>query len=183
MPRKDRKTADTGVPVDEQTPEDDAILSSDSKPVRKPKNCETRGSPSVKSTAPSPRASDGPTDRANISTPNPKNYDGLAFDHKTGELLEPIRKKTVVIPAGKDHAKDKALKYGQTYPHKSPVWKSFYALGNTRAKRCLTADRAPITAFLGASTPEIGALTQKTGDVIAGFLLSQEFRKLNAGIT
>ena len=36
-----------------------------------------------------------------------------------------------MIPAGKDPAKDKALKYGQTYPHKSPTWKGYYALRNT----------------------------------------------------
>jgi len=53
-----------------------------------------------------------------------------------------------------------------------------------RARRLpVAADHARITAFLWAGTLGIGALTQKTGDNIAGFLLPREFRDLIAGIT
>ena len=129
--RKDRKTAASGVPVDEETPEDDAILSSDSNSVRQAKELRDQRIAEREKYRAKPKGKRRPDGSRQYLYPDPKNYDGLAFDHKTGELIEPIRKKTVVIPAGKDPAKDKALKYGQTYPHKSPVWKNYYALRNT----------------------------------------------------
>ena len=58
--------------------------------------------------------------------PAPALYGGIAVDEKTGELLEPITKKTIVIPRA-----EKALKFGQEYPYKSPKWKAFYGLRNT----------------------------------------------------
>ncbi|MDH6235592.1 hypothetical protein [Cryobacterium sp. CG_9.6] len=131
MPRKDRKAADTGVPVDEETPEDDAILPSDSNPVRQAKELRDQRIAEREKYRAKPKGKRRPDGSRQYLYPNPKNYDGLAFDHKTGELIEPIRKKTIVVPAGKDPAKDKALKYGQTYPHKSPVWKGYYGLRNT----------------------------------------------------
>lgn len=63
--------------------------------------------------------------------PNPKNYVGIAFNEKTGELIEPITKKTIVIPAGRNRRKDEALKNAQEYPHDSAKWKAHYGLRNT----------------------------------------------------
>ncbi|WP_158252132.1 hypothetical protein [Cryobacterium sp. M23] len=129
--RKDRKAADTGVPVDEETPEDDEILSSDSNPVRQAKELRDQRIAEREKYRAKPKGKWRPDGSRQYLYPDPKNYDNLAFDHKTGELIEPIRKKTIVVPAGKNPAKDKALKYGQTYPHKSPTWKGYYALRNT----------------------------------------------------
>ena len=105
--RKDRKAADTGVPVDEETREDDDILSSDSKPVRQAKELRDQRIAEREKYRAKPKGKRRPDGSRQYLYPDPKNYDGLAFDHKTGELIEPIRKKTIVIPAGKDPPKTK----------------------------------------------------------------------------
>jgi hypothetical protein len=63
--------------------------------------------------------------------PDPKNYNGIAVDQKTGELIEPITKRTIVIPSGKKPRKDDALKNAQEYPHDGEKWKAHYGLRNT----------------------------------------------------
>lgn len=63
--------------------------------------------------------------------PNPKQYGYTAFDKVTGEERALPLRKTIVIPAHADKQLDRALKYGQEYPHDSAKWKAHYGLRNT----------------------------------------------------
>jgi len=52
--------------------------------------------------------------------PDPANF--VCFDEITGEIIPPLKKRTVVIPFSV------GLKFGQKFPFKSEKWKAWYAL-------------------------------------------------------
>lgn len=55
--------------------------------------------------------------------PDPDGY--LAFDAHTGEIIEPIRKKTVILSV------EMGLKHGQRFPYKTRKWRKWHGLRNT----------------------------------------------------
>ncbi|WP_157000928.1 hypothetical protein [Agromyces laixinhei] len=58
------------------------------------------------------------------SFPPPEGY-GIGFDASTGEIIEPPKQKTVIVPF------EVEAKWLQKYPHKSPEWAAYYGLRNT----------------------------------------------------
>ncbi|WP_139415617.1 hypothetical protein [Agromyces laixinhei] len=69
------------------------------------------------------RGSRRPDGSQQYNYPDPAGY-GLAYDERTGEIIEPPRQKTIVIPF------EVEAKWMQKYPHKSPQWREMYGLRN-----------------------------------------------------